>query len=83
MIILVDAQVSDRCPLATCSSITQKDQGTYRRVLEGADVRVMWSNVMEETEEPGESDRTMMGDHCPNACPGRRRDYDIQALVLL
>ena len=29
----------------------QKAQGTYTCVLEGADVGVMWANVMKETQE--------------------------------
>ena len=39
------------------TSITQKAQRTYKRVLEGADVDVLWSYVVEETGEPGENNR--------------------------
>ena len=35
-------------------SITQKAQRTYIHVLEGADVCVLWSYVVEETGEPGD-----------------------------
>ena len=42
------------------TSITQKAQRTYRRVLEGADVGVLWSSVVEETAEPGENHRPVM-----------------------
>ena len=34
------------------SSITQKDQRTYRRVLEGADVGVLWRR---KPEDPGKT----------------------------
>ena len=50
------------------TSITQKAHWTYIRVLEGADVGVMWSNVVEETGEPGENHRTWTGDHYPATC---------------
>ena len=36
-------------------SITQKAHGTYICVLDGADVGVMRSKVVEETGEPGEN----------------------------
>ena len=35
--------------------IIQKAQRTYKRVLEGADVSVLWSYVVEETGEPGKT----------------------------
>ena len=54
------------------TSITQKAQRTYRRVLEGADVGVLWSYVVEETGEPGENHRPWMGEHYPATC--RHRD---------
>ena len=34
------------------TSITQKAHGIYIPVLEGADVAVIWSNVIEETGDP-------------------------------
>ena len=54
------------------------------RVLEGADVGVMWSNVVEETGEPGENHRTWTGDHYPATCidpdsnPDRRGDKRVR-----
>ena len=45
------------------TSITQKAQRTYKRVLEDADVGVLWSYVVEETGEPGENHRPWTGDH--------------------
>ena len=50
------------------TSITQKARWTYIRVLEGADVGVKWSNVAEETGEPGENHQTWTGDHYPATC---------------
>ena len=47
------------------TSNTQKAQRTYRRVLEGADVGVLWSYVVEETGEPGENHQPWTGDHYP------------------
>ena len=47
------------------TSITHKALGTYIRVLEDADVGVMWSNVVEETGKPGVNYRTWTSDHCP------------------
>ena len=38
------------------------------RVLGGADVGVMWSNVVEETGEPGENHRVWTGDHYSATC---------------
>ena len=35
------------------TSITQKAHRTYKRVLQGADVGILWSNVVEETVERG------------------------------
>ena len=57
---------------------------TYLRVLQGADVGVMWSNVVEETGEPGENHRTWTGDHYPATCldpdsnPDRRGDKRVR-----
>ena len=48
--------------------ITQKAQNTYRHVLEGADVGVLWSYVVEKTGEPGENHRPLTGDHYPATC---------------
>ena len=45
---------------------------TYKRVLEGTDVGVLWSNVVEETGVPGGNHRPWAGDHYPATC--RRRD---------
>ena len=45
--------------------ITQKAQRTYKCILEGADVGVLWSYVVEETGEPGENHRPWTGDHYP------------------
>ena len=39
------------------TSIIKKANGTYICVLEGMHVGVMWSNVVEETGEPGENHR--------------------------
>ena len=39
------------------ASITRKAQRTYIRVLEGADVGVLWSYLVEETGEPGVNHR--------------------------
>ena len=61
--------------------IIQKAQGTYVCVLEGIDVGVMWSDVVDETREPGEN---CMGDHCPATCldsdskPDRRVRYPLR-----
>ena len=51
------------------TSITQKAQRTYRRVLKGADVGLLWSYMVEET---GENHRPWTGDHYPATC--RHRD---------
>ena len=37
------------------TSITQKAQGAYKRVLEGAGVGVIWSNMVDETGETGKN----------------------------
>ena len=50
------------------TSIIQKAHGTYIRVLEGADVGVMWSNVVEKTGQPRENHRAWSGDHYPATC---------------
>ena len=36
--------------------------------IEGVDVGVLWSYMMEETEEPGENHQPWMGDHYPATC---------------
>ena len=48
--------------------IIQKTQGTYKHVLEGTDVGVMWSNMVEEIREPRVNHQTWMGDHYPATC---------------
>ena len=53
--------------------ITQKAQRTYKRVLEGTDVGVLWSYMVEETGEPGENHRPWTGDHYPATCRHRIR----------
>ena len=55
------------------TSIIQKAQRTYRHVLEGTDVGVLWSYVMEETGEHGENHQPWTGDHYPATC----RDRDL------
>ena len=50
-------------------SITQKAQRTYRRVLEGADVGVLCSYVVEETGEPGGKPQTLDGRLLPCHMP--------------
>ena len=49
------------------TSIThvQKAQRTYICILEGADVGVLWSYVVEETGEPGENHLPWTGEHDP------------------
>ena len=47
------------------TSITEKAHITYRRILEGAGVGIMWSYVMVETEVPGGNHRPSTGDHYP------------------
>ena len=54
------------------TSITQRAQRTYRRSLEGANVCVLWSHVMEETGEPEENKGTSTGNHYP--ATGRHED---------
>ena len=49
------------------TSITQKALRTYRRVLEGADVGVLWSSWW-KTGEPGGNHRHWTGDHYPATC---------------
>ena len=62
------------------TSITQKAHRTNERVLEGAYVGMLWSDVMEETGVPGENHRYCPGDHNPATCwhrksiPGRSGD---------
>ena len=53
------------------TSIRQKAQRTYKRVLEGADVGYLRSYVVEETGEPGENHRPWTGDHYPATCGHR------------
>ena len=54
------------------TSITKKAQITFRRVLNCADVGVLWSYVVEVTGDPGENHRPWTGDHYPVTC--RHRD---------
>ena len=57
------------------TSITQKPHRTYKRVLEGADVGVLWSYMVEETGEPGENHRPWTGRPLP--CHMRTPGFDL------
>ena len=48
-------------------SITQKAHRTYKRVLEGVNVGILWSYVVEETGVPGGNHRPWAGDHYQDA----------------
>ena len=41
--------------------VTQKAHATVTHVFVGADVSVLWSNVVQENKEPGENHRAWMG----------------------
>ena len=57
--------------MARLTSISQKAQRTSIRVLEGADVGVLWSYVVEETGLHGGKHRPWTGDHyLPHADTG-------------
>ena len=60
------------------TSITQKAQRTYRRVLEGADVGVLWSYVVEETEEPWKNHQHLDGRPLPCHMPTPGFDPGLQ-----
>ena len=67
---------------------TKKSHRTYTRVLEGANVGVLWHYVVEETDLPGENHRHWTGDHYPATCrrrgsnPGRSSSIElVQATV--
>ena len=49
----------NKVPTLLCFS--GKIQGTCIHVLKGVDVRVRWSNVVEETGEPGEKTPNLDG----------------------
>ena len=44
------------------TSITQKAQRTYKRVLEGTDVGVVWSNMVVVKGEPEKNHQTKTGE---------------------
>ena len=45
------------------TSITRKVDVTYIRILEGEDIGVMWSSMVEKTRESRENHQPWMGDN--------------------